>query len=189
MSFSSDMSFSSADSIGNVSTAPSSPPYSLLESQSYGCRNLHLTPQPNYKTLEKLLLSSIALARSSFTPHSTFGIGTPTAHYLNLHARFNRFLKKYRKYDFVQDGTYGYVLEIGILLRLVESALGMTHREVIGLECEGSEKQQEKERQKLEKRCSRDVDYLVFKKMDLDVARLPWNLKSEGTSLTGLVAS
>jgi hypothetical protein len=135
------------------------------------------------------LLSSVALARSSFTPHSTFGIGTPTAHYLTLHARFNRFLKKYRKYDFVQDGTYGYVLEIGILLRLVESALGMTHREIIGLECEGSGKQQEQERQRLEKRCSRDVDYLVFKKMELDVARLPWNLKSEGTSLTELVAS
>ncbi|KAF2449488.1 hypothetical protein P171DRAFT_194180 [Karstenula rhodostoma CBS 690.94] len=180
MSFSSVMSSSSADSLGGVSTAPSSPPNGLPESHSYGCRTSHPPPQPNYKTLEKLLLSSVTLARSSFTRHSTFGIGTPTANYLSLHARVNRFLKKYRKHDFVQDGTYGYVLEIGILLRLVESALGLTHREITGLECEDPEKQQGDERQKLEKRCSRDVDYLVFGGRDLDVGRLPWNLKSEG---------
>ncbi|KAF9741678.1 hypothetical protein PMIN06_001410 [Paraphaeosphaeria minitans] len=182
MSFSSDMSFSSADSVSGVSTAPSSPPSGLPDSHSYGCRTSHAPPQPNYKTLEKLLLSSVTLARSSFTRHSTFGIGTPTAHYLSLHARVNRFLKKYRRHDFVQDGTYGYVVEIEILLRLVESALGMAHREIIGLKCEGPEKQQEDERQNLEKRCSRDVDYLVFGGRDLDVGRLPWNLKSEGAT-------
>ncbi|OAF98646.1 uncharacterized protein CC84DRAFT_429105 [Paraphaeosphaeria sporulosa] len=181
MSFSSDMSSSSADSLGGVSTAPSSPPSGLPDSQFYGCRTSHPPPQPNYKTLEKLLLSSVTLARRSFTRHSTFGIGTPTAHYLSLHARVNRFLKKYRKHDFVQDGTYGYVVEIGILLRLAESALGMAHREIIGLECEEPEKQQD-ERQKLEKRCSRDVDYLVFGGRDLDVGRLPWNLTSEGAT-------
>lgn len=182
MSFSSDSSSTSVDSSGSVSTAPSSPPYGPPESQSFECRNsLCQNPQPNYKTLEKLLLSSVHLARSSFTRHSTFGIGTPTAHYLGLHARINRFLQKYRKYDFVQDGTYGYVLEIGILMRLAESALGMAHREIVGLDCEGSEKQQEQERQKLEKRCSRDVEYLVFGGRDLDVGRLPWNVKKGGS--------
>lgn len=180
MSFSSDMSSSSADSSGGISTAPSSPPNGLPESQPYGGRISHTPPQPNYKTLEKLLLASVTLARSSFTRHSTFGIGTPTAHYLGLHARVNRFLNKYREHDFVQDGTYGYVVEIGILLRLAESALGMAHREIVGLECADPEKQQDGERQQLEKRCSRDVDYLVFGGRDLDVGRLPWNLKSGG---------
>lgn len=182
MSFSSDMSSSSADALSGVSTTPSSPTSDLSDSPSYGCRLSHPPSRPNYKTLEKLLLSSVTLARSSFTRHSTFGIGTPTASYLSLHARVNRFLKKNRKHNFIQDETYGYIVEIAILLRLVETALGMVHREIIGLECELPEKQLNDERRKLEKRCSRDVDFLVFGGRELDVGRLPWNLKREGAA-------
>ena len=68
------------------------------------------------------------------------------------------------------------MLEIRILMRLIESALGLTHRDIIGLGCEQAEFHEE--RQRLEKRCNRDVEYLVFGGRDLDVRRLPWNLKS-----------
>ena len=183
MSFSSETSSESVCSAGSVSTTPSSPPYDVSASKPHDPQDLGEPQplQPNYKTLENLLLSSVDLARSSFTRHSTFGINTPTTHYLRLHARVNKFMRKYRTYDFVRDGTYGYVLEILILMRLVETALGMSHRDIIGLECEHAEKQEE--RQRLEKKCNKDIDYLVFGGRDLDVERLPWNLKSDERSL------
>lgn len=99
-------------------------------------------------------------------------------HYLSLHARVNKFLTKWQKWDFVQDGTYGFVLEISILMRLVESALGVGHRDLVGVECGGKEARCELER--LEKKCNRDVEYLVFGGRDVDVGRLPWNLNMEG---------
>lgn len=175
MSFSSDVSSASLDSSGTISTAPTD---SQRESQVLVPQILVTapqSPQPNYKTLERLLLSSVDLARSSFTRHSTFGINTPIARYLSLHARLNKFLRKHCEFDFVGDQTYGYVLEISILMRLAESALGLSHREIVGLKCEHGEKQDD--RQRLEKRCNRDVEYLVFGGSDLDVGRLPWNVK------------
>ncbi|KAF1977302.1 hypothetical protein BU23DRAFT_293745 [Bimuria novae-zelandiae CBS 107.79] len=183
MSFSSGASSASDESAGSVPTPPTSTPHSPPESQAHDPQVSHQpprSPQPNYKTLESLLLASVDLARSSFTRHSTFGINTPTAQYLRLHARVNKFLQKYQAYDFVGKGTYGYVLEIGILMRLAETALGLSHREITRLQCAQVEEQDELQR--LGKRCCRDVDYLVFGGRDLDVERLPWNLKSEEAS-------
>ena len=65
-------------------------------------------------------------------------------------------------------------------MRLIESALGLTHREIIELGCEQTGFQEE--RQRLEKRCNRDVEYLVFGGKDLDVRRLPWNLQNRETN-------
>ena len=65
------------------------------------------------------------------------------------------------------------MLEIEILMRLAESALGLSHRELVSLGCGQAERQQ------LEKRCNVDVEFLVFGGKDLDVARLPWNLESK----------
>lgn len=183
MSFSSASSSASVDSAGSISTAPSSPPRDPPDAQPRNLRPSQKSPRdtrPNYKTLERLLLSSVDLARSSFRRHSTFGINTPTAQYLSLHTRVNKFLQKYYEFDFVRDGTYGYVLEIEILMRLAESALGLSHRGLVSLGCGQADSHQE--RQQLEKRCNIDVEYLVFGGKDLDVGRLPWNLESEGTA-------
>ncbi|KAF2243946.1 hypothetical protein BU26DRAFT_569835 [Trematosphaeria pertusa] len=137
-------------------------------------------PRPPYKNLERLLLSLISLARAL---HLATCPRDLVFQYLSLHSRTNAFFTAHQHHDFVADATYGYYLEMCVLLRLVESMLGQGHRELVRLRDEGLEE----DRRALERRVAWDVEFCVFRGAEIDVGRLPWNLGRKGGEGGGLV--
>lgn len=138
--------------------------------------------QPNYKTLETLLLSLINLARQvlqvSTHPTRVVRSSAPNADYLKYHAQLSKFCTKNQDFDFVAAGTFGFVFEAKILLWLMEYNLVFGNREVEGFEKLGRGLG-EKEWEELKKGVYGDLDGLMFRGMELDVERLPWNFEKK----------
>ncbi|KAF2643593.1 hypothetical protein P280DRAFT_515986 [Massarina eburnea CBS 473.64] len=202
MSFSSTSTFGSAPVSAGSATSGSSPPNS---SPPHSCSD-QICPSPpaaspDYKRLERILLSLINLTRDTYSPRkrrsTTMTHARRYDQYTRVYARLTSFFGKFGGCDFVGEGTWGFVLEMGVLLRLVEVGLGVAHRAVQGMpelekvgECE--KKQGEKkavmvveaeERKTVERRVNTDVEWLIFKDAELDCERLPWNLDPIGADV------
>jgi hypothetical protein len=162
---------SSRDASSSHSSAPSSPPPPL---------------RPDYKKFEFLMLSLIALARRAYACPSHDQRRTYVSEYtLRLHPALVRFFAKHQRNDYVADGTYGYCVQVSKLVKLIKWNLGGVRGEIEGLQVilrDGKWDMSEEEIAKMDKKICRDVDLLVFRRMELDCEKLPWNVKARKSS-------
>ncbi|KAF1957204.1 hypothetical protein CC80DRAFT_547922 [Byssothecium circinans] len=204
MSFSSASTLASAgsstaksptDSPPTSSSSPSPSPHSASADNQ---KPPAAAPSPDYKRLERILVSLIALARDIYAPRRIQPYLAQYLQYTRVRARLTSFFEKNGGCDFVGQGTWGFVHEMRVLLRLVETALALQHRAVVRMpvvgegercgmvkrEGEGEDEGmvvmvvEAEERKTIERRVNTDVEWLVFKGAELDCERLPWNLGS-----------
>lgn len=166
------MSFSSTSSLQSESSDPSTAPQSSQQRPPL---------QPDFKRLESLFLALINLARRTYSSPTHNEKRSAAAEYLLLHPRLTDFFRKHQDHDYHRAGTYGYLLEMSKLMKLIESGLPVGKREIEALERilrngeNGWWELGEEEREALEKKVCVDVELLVFGGMELDRERLPWN--------------